>query len=246
MKTVAIIQARMSSTRLPGKVLMTIAKKPMLSFVVDRLLKAKSIDEVVVATSRDQSDDKIVKFCQREKILYFRGDLENVLDRYFNCAREHKAQIVVRVTSDCPLIDPQVIDEGLKKFQAVRADYLSNTLERTFPRGFDFEVLSFEALSEACRSATTPEEKEHVTPFIWKNVKKQFFIEQLTQKNNQSQYRLTVDTPEDFLLLKILIEKYNAHNLGHQKISQILSQHPELVLINRHIEQKKAGQYAKH
>lgn len=241
MKVIAIIQARMSSTRLPGKVLMKIAGKPMLWYLIMRLKKSSLIKTVVVATSTQKEDDVIVKFCRQERLQVFRGNLANVLDRYYQTALKFSADIVIRLTSDCPLIDHTLIEKGLDLFTKHNSDYVSNTVRRTFPRGFDFEIISFKALKEAQKRAKELAELEHVTPYIWRYHPDDFNIRQLIQQRNNSAYRLTVDTPEDFQLVKILIEKYHAHTRSFSEIIRILDHHPDLTIINKHVEQKKYG-----
>lgn len=238
----AIIQARMSSTRLPGKVLLPIAEKPMLWYVVERTREAHSIREVLVATSVDPSDDPIAAFCKQNRILFFRGSHDDVLDRYFKAARWIKADIVVRITADCPLIDAGLIDRGIELFTKGHFDYLSNTVERTFPRGFDFEVFTFAALEKAFRNAKEIPEREHVTPYIYITHPQQFKIKNFSQKVDKSAYQITVDTPQDFKLLKILIEEYRADELNYQQIISFLDAHPELVKINKEVKRKHYGQ----
>lgn len=242
MKIVAIVQARMSSLRLPGKVLMTIAGKPMLWYVVERVSLAKKIDHVVVATSTDPSDDVIVDFCKKNKISYFRGELENVLKRYFDCAKKFGADVIIRITADCPLVDGALIDKGIDKYLKSGLDYLSNTIERTYPRGFDFEVFNFEVLDTAHRNATEEPEKEHVTPYIWRNHPNDFSIGQLKSKINKSKYRVTVDTKKDLDVIKILVEKYGADKKDATGIINLLDNHPEIAAINRSVEQKHYGE----
>lgn len=242
MKTVAIIQARMTSTRLPGKVMMTIGGKPMLWYVLNRTRWAKSLSDVIIATSTDKSDDAIVEFCKKHKISYFRGSLEDVLSRYYHAAKKAGADIIVRVTADCPLVDGHLIDKGIELFNKTNADYLSNTIRRTFPRGFDFEILRFEILEKAYLMAKSRADREHVTGFVWRNENGQFKIKNLKSKMNKSKWRLTVDVAEDFKLVKILIEKYRASDKNYYLIVKILDSHPEIMAINAHIEQKKYWQ----
>jgi len=242
MNIVAIIQARMSSTRFPGKVLKKIGGKPMLWYVVSRTRTAKKIRDVVVATSIDPLDDLIENFCKSNKIKYFRGDLDNVLKRYYDTAKKFNADVIVRVTSDCPLIDGKLIDEGLKEFIGGDYDYLSSTVERTFPRGFDFEILKFSALENAYKNAAEEPEKEHVTPYIWRNHPEQFKICKITRPVDKSGFRVTVDTPEDLNVIKILIAKYGADKKTVDEIIEILDNHPEISQLNAHIEQKHYGQ----
>jgi len=236
-KTIAIIQARMSSTRLPGKVLMKIKGKPMLWYVVSRMKKANLIDEIIVATSKSRLDGAIVNFCEVNRIKCFRGSLQNVLARYYKCAKENNADIVVRITSDCPLIDGKLIDEGIVRFKSTRPDYLSNTIERTFPRGFDFEIFTFAALERAFLNAKDKIEKEHVTPYIWKRPRL-FRLKQFNLDSDKSFYRLTVDTEEDYQVVKLMIGKYNADQKSCLAISRILDAHPRISMINRDVEQK--------
>lgn len=241
MKINAIIQARMTSTRLPGKVLMSIHDKPLLWYVVNRLNKSKYLDKIIIATSTDYTDDPIVEFCQSEKFQFFRGDLVNVLKRYYDCARVFKSDTIVRITGDCPLIDINLVDQGIKIFKAKKIDYLTNIVKRTYPRGFDFEVISMNCLTQAYNRSTEFAEKEHVTPYIWKTHSDQFNIYHLKQKNDKSFYRLTVDTKQDLELINILIEKYHAHKLNPEQITEILDNHPELVEINHDVKQKEYG-----
>lgn len=240
MNTVIIIQARMSSTRLQGKVLMKIADHPMLYFVFTRASKAK-VSKVIVATSNDLSDDSIVDYCTQQNFPVIRGNLNNVLDRFYHAAKHEKADVVIRVTADCPLIDGDLITQGLIQFEKEKPDYLSNTIRRTYPRGFDFEIFTFAALEFAYQNAKTQFEYEHVTPFIWKSQPEKFNIKQLTQKGDKSNYRLTVDTPDDLELVKELLEKYHAEAKNCAEIIGILDSHSELFQINAHIKQKHIG-----
>ena len=239
MSAVGIIQARMSSSRLPGKVLMPIKGQPMLYYVCRRSSWAKSLNQIVVATSSDKSDKPIVNFCKENAMDCYMGELEDVLARYYNVAKKNRAKIIVRITADCPLIDGFLIEKALHVFKHVKADYLSNTLERTYPRGFDFEIFTFEALSAAFFNARKAEEREHVTPYIWQNKSALFRLKNFRRKNDKSRYRITVDTLSDFLLVKLLIEKYRADLKRSNQIIRILELHPELSEINKNIKQKE-------
>lgn len=238
---IAIIQARMSSTRLPAKVLLPIGGKPVLEYVIARTRQAVSINNVVIATTKNAEDNAIVDFCKNNSTDFYRGDLHNVLDRYFQAAKLYKADVIIRVTSDCPLVDGMLIDRGLQLFRSEGFEYVSNTVTRTFPRGFDFEIFTFDALKTAHTRATDEAEKEHVTPYIWRNHPQDFKIAQVTQQKDASKYRITIDTPEDFEVLRLLIEKYGAHRKNASEIIDILDQHPEIARINEHIEQKQYG-----
>lgn len=238
-KIIAIIQARMTSTRLPGKTLMIIKGMPMLAYVIKRIAKSKYIDDVIVATSVIREDDAIVEYCRKNNVSCFRGDLEDVLSRYYKIAKKEYAKTIVRITSDCPLIDCNLVDIGLEAYKKSSVDYVSNTLVRSYPRGLDFEVFSFEALEKAFNNAKSYFEREHVTPYIGMFHKKNGFkVESIQLKKDKSEYRITVDTKEDYEVMKLLIEKYNADSLNYMDIIKILDQHPEIAKINKMIKQK--------
>ena len=229
----------MTSSRLPGKVLKEINHRSLLDYHMKRLLKCGY--DVVIATTTNQTDDCICDFAVKHNIKFYRGSEHNVLSRFYEAALKFNFQIIVRVTSDCPLIDPDLIQVNVEKYiQLNNPDlYMSNALERTFARGFDFEVFSFDSLKEAFSNATDNSDLEHVTPFIWKNKSGKVKFYHIQQKLNNSRFRITVDTKEDFELMKVIIEKYRADELSYQKIEDILIQHPELAEINAHIGQKE-------
>ena len=166
MRVVAIIQARMGSTRLPKKVLMPIGNVTMLARVVRRVQQATLVDQAVVATTTQSADDLIVAECERLEIPFFRGSEDDVLDRYYQTALNFKADVVVRITSDCPLIEPEIIDEVIESFLHEKVDYANNFQVRTFPHGLDTEVMAFAALEKAWYEATELYERVHVTPFL--------------------------------------------------------------------------------
>jgi len=236
-----ITQARMTSTRLPGKVFKEIQGKPLLAYHLDRLRMTGFM--VIIATTTNSTDDCICEYAEKHRIPYFRGSESNVLSRYYGAASAFHVNPVVRVTSDCPLIDPQLIRSSIKQYLQMNDPdlYMSNGIERTFARGFDFEIFSFKALEEAFNNAREESDLEHVTPYIWKNKsgKTKFF--HLRQNEDHSQLRITVDTPEDFNLIRQLIENYHAADLSFAEIESILLAHPELVKINSSIEQKKVN-----
>jgi len=202
----AIIQARMGSTRLPGKILKEIDDESMLGHVLDRVLRARCPDQVVVATTDKEEDDRIVEFCKRESVPYFRGSEEDVLDRFYQACGHYGSNSIVRLTADCPLIDPEVIDEVTRVYQKNDCDYASNTLERTYPDGLDVEVFSREALEVAWRGADLKSEREHVTPYIWKNDDR-FDLCHVTLDMDLSELRWTVDEPEDLLFVRELYSR---------------------------------------
>lgn len=242
MKVVCIMQARVGSSRLPAKVLKKIAGKTVLEHDVDRLNRVKSIDEIVIATTIEERDYKIVDEANRLGVKFFRGSEDDVLSRYYFAAKENNADVVVRVTSDCPLLDSKVTDEIIRFYleNYPRYDYVSNTLDRTYPRGLDTEVFSFKALEKAFYEAKEDFQREHVTPFIWDN-NKEFLNYQFKQSEDNSNLRLTLDTEED---LKLITEVYSElyddnNNFGLEEVTSLFKRRPELIDINKEIEQKK-------
>jgi spore coat polysaccharide biosynthesis protein SpsF len=241
---VAIIQARSGSTRLPRKIFKALAGKPMIWHVVDRLSHAKMLDKIIIATTTQSEDDQVVGFCSANNIFCYRGSLNDVLSRYYETAKNYNADIVIRITSDCPVLDPDIIDAMLIQFiQEDHIDYLSNTLERTFPRGLDTEIFTFAALEKTFNEAKLDYEHEHVTPYIYNN-SELFTIKNYANETDLSSYRWTVDTPED---LRLIEEIYNSL---YQKdkiflfkdILQLIEKRPELAKINQEIKQKKLGE----
>ncbi len=230
----------MTSTRLPGKVLKEINNRPLLDYHIMRLLKTGF--EIIIATTTNQSDDCICDYAVQHNIKYYRGSELNVLSRFYEAALKYNLNVIVRATSDCPLIDPELIKLNVEKYIILNNPnvYMSNSLERTFARGFDFEIFSFDALKEAYTNARNDSDLEHVTPYIWKNKSGKIEFMHIRQEMDNSRFRITVDTKEDFDLVKLLIERYKADELSYSKIEDILDQHPELVEINSHIGQKGA------
>lgn len=231
---VAIIQARMGSTRLPGKVLKEVSGHPMLWHVVTRVRWARTLDTVVVATSHNASDNPVVAFCEQEGIRCFRGSEDDVLDRYYQAAGWIGADVVVRITADCPLIDPIVVERIVSVYLEGGCDYASNAIERTYPDGLDVEVFSFETLQRAWREASLISEREHVTPYIWKN-EQVFELRQVTQDVDLSDLRWTVDEPEDLEFVRgIYRHLYQPGQVFVTKdVLRLLDNHPELVEINQ-------------
>lgn len=245
-KIVAIIQARVGSTRLPGKVLLDLKGKTVINHVVDRVKKSKYIDEVIVATTDLEQDNKIVDECNKIGCKYFRGSESDVLSRYYLCAKENDADIIIRITSDCPLIDFNIIDNMIKKFlhkQNSSIDYMNNTLEPTLPRGYDVEIFSFRVLAKANIEAKLDYEREHVTPYIYFNPDK-FNLSLFKYRYDYSRYRLTLDTKEDFEVISSIFESlYDVNNYFLLKdVIKYMEYNPEIVQINKNIEQKKLGE----
>jgi spore coat polysaccharide biosynthesis protein SpsF len=237
LKVSAIIQARMGSTRLPGKVLADINDHPMLWHVVERTRAAETLDEVVVATTTELADDSIVAFCREHDMDSFRGNEADVLDRYYRAAREHDAEAVVRITSDCPLIDPEVIDKTVRAFLAEQPDYASNSVIRTYPRGLDNEVMTVAALESAWREALQPYQRVHVTPYIYENPSR-FRILSVTGDKDYSAYRWTVDTAEDLEFVRAVYARCEGKRFLLRDVVRLLEREPELVEINRSVAQK--------
>jgi spore coat polysaccharide biosynthesis protein SpsF len=243
MKIGIITQARATSTRLPAKVLLTAGGRTFLQHHLDRL--AATGLPVIVATTTNTDDEPIVEQTTAAGFPVFRGSELDVLSRFAGAIREHELDGVVRVTSDCPLIDPAVVTEGVDRFRSEAAEnlYVSNCLERTYPRGMDYEVFSAERLLRADAEATIPADREHVTSYLHQNRTGDMRLVNLPwDGGDASQYRLTLDTPDDRRLLTTLIEDFGAAELNCADLVAIMGKHPELHALNEHIEQKKLGE----
>ena len=235
-EVVAIIQARMSSTRLPGKVMLDLGGRPVLSRMVERVQGASRINRVVVATTVDPSDDPIEALCHAEGIDVFRGSLPDVLDRYFQAALQFHADVVVRLTGDCPLIDPALIDDVVDALSAENADFACNRLpppfHRTYPIGLDVETCTFSALDRAWREATEKHDREHVLPYLYE-VKDRFKVVQLNHTEDLGEMRWTLDTPEDYVLLQEIIKRLrNRNDFSWLDVLELFRQDPALSAIN--------------
>ena len=238
MTTVAIVQARTGSTRLPSKVLLPLLGEPMLTRVVRRVGRARSLDRVVVATTTLREDDAIVDLCSSERVAVTRGSPDDLLDRYVSAARENDADTIVRVTSDCPLIDPVVIDETVGAFTAGGVDYASTGLEpRTYPRGLDVEVVSRPALERAWREDTDPRWREHATPYIYRHPER-FRLLPVAADEDLSTHRWSVDTPDDYELVRRIYDAFGRDDFGWREVLDLLERHPDWADINRHVVQK--------
>lgn len=212
--TVAIIQARMGSTRLPGKVLKEVDNKPLLAYQIERVSKSKLIDKIVIATSILEKDDVIEKFCKTNRIECFRGSENDVLSRYYECAKIYNADTIVRLTGDCPLSDPEIIDAVIQKFLDDEVSYYANTVpveSATFPDGTDVEVFSMEALTKAFNEVKDTHFREHVTFQFWQTG--EYTSSQYIGIKNLSNYRLTVDYPEDFNVIKYILDIISLKNI---------------------------------
>jgi spore coat polysaccharide biosynthesis protein SpsF len=238
MKVVAIVQARMGSTRLPGKVLLDLAGEPMLSRVVRRLRRAQRVDEVVIATTTESRDDALADFCQQCGIACFRGSETDVLDRYYRAAQAHQATAVVRITSDCPFIEPEIVDRVIAELGEGDVDYASNVAApRTFPRGLDIEAFSWKTLERIWQEDRNPAWREHVTLSIHKQPAL-FRTRDVRHDTDLSHLRWTVDTPEDFAFASRVYESFGDDAFSWRDVLAMLEQHPEWTALNQHIEQK--------
>ena len=239
---VCIIQARMGSSRLPGKVLKQICGRPMLGWVAERASRSKMITKIVVATTTDLGDDPVEDFCKSSSITCFRGSEFDVLDRYYQAAKANHAEFIVRLTADCPLIDAPLIDATIEKLLETEADFAANRLPpphlRTYPIGLDTEVATFKSLETAWKLAEKPFEREHVMPFLY-DPQNNFKIVVLDADKNYGNQRWTVDTPEDLDFIQQVTEKLGCRmDFGWEDVLKILNDNPELSKINANIAHK--------
>ncbi len=237
----AVIQARMSSSRLPGKVMKDLLGEPMLFRQIERVRRSRLIDAVVLATSDDSSDDPIEALCLERGIDIFRGSLNDVLDRFYRACEPFSPDHVVRITGDCPLIDPLIIDRLIAKHVDEANDYTSNTIPPTFPDGLDAEVMTFDALSSAWNSAQLSSEREHVTPFIHKN-RDVFKCANFTNEfGDLSKMRWTVDEPEDFVFVQMVYSALFPSKPDFETcdVLTLIREHPELSALNDGFERNE-------
>ena len=244
MTTVAIIQARMGSTRLPGKVLRVLGDRSVLAHVIGRAVAIDGVDAVVVATSTQATDDPVRDEALKQGVQVYRGSEHDVLARYYGAAVSARADIVIRITSDCPLLDPFLVAAMLKCFsETLRGgeplDYMSNALERTYPRGLDAEIFSFASLEAANQSASAPYEREHVTPYLYQHPEL-FRIKAYTGERDLSRNRWTLDTPADLALLAAIYERlYKPGSIfSTAEVLTLLEEIPDLLTLNAHVQQK--------
>lgn len=240
MKTVAIVQARMTSTRLPGKILADLAGAPMLERQLSRMQRATTLDDVMIATTTNASDDPVIALCDRLGISTFRGSEEDVLSRYAGAAASSQADIVVRITADCPLLDGEVVDRVVRALRADGTDYASNTLTRTYPRGLDVEVLTREALDRTAAAAKSKPAREHVTWFIHTECPESFTRSSVAADVDGSDLRWTVDTPEDLAMVRAVYAGLGlaGQNVTYPALLEWVRAHPEVAQINAAVAQK--------
>lgn len=237
-RTVAIIQARTGSSRLPGKVLMPLLGAPILAHIVERVSRAHLVDEVVVATTGLASDDAIESLARTSGWALVRGSETDLLDRYLAASRAHEADIVVRITSDCPLIDPELVDDVVRVLATTGADYASNTLEpRTYPRGLDVEAMTREALERAGVEDTNHARREHATPYIYRHPEL-FRLARVASPEDLSDHRWCVDTLEDLDLVRRIYEAMGNDRFGWREALAVVRAHPDWARINVNVGQK--------
>jgi len=231
-----IIQARMGSIRLPGKVMQRIDKNfTTLDYVIEQLRSSKKIEKIFVATTNLTEDDIICEHLLSQNIEFYRGSSNDVLDRYFQCASKFSIDDIVRITADNPLIDPEIVDMVIEHYKNQKCDFATNTLIRTFPYGTEVEVISFDTLKKAWKNAEKPSEREHVTPFI-RDPKNKFIIENLESKNDFSNLRFTVDRKEDLELVKKIVKKIHTRPVLLKDILELNKNNPEIFEINKNVK----------
>ncbi len=232
-KYLGIAQARLSSSRLPGKVLRPICGKPMLELQLERIARSHRLDRIIVATGDDEQDDPLEALCRTLKVDCFRGSLNDVLERFFMAARHYRPENVVRFTGDCPLIDPGVVDDTIALFDQGDFDYVSNVHPPTFPDGLDCEVMRFSCLESAWRNAGLRSEREHVTPYIYSHPE-QFRIGNHFGTGDFSELRWTVDEPADFEVVSRIFESLYPENpaFSWREVLALLQRHPEIDRLN--------------
>jgi len=239
-KILCLVQARMGSTRLPGKVLKLLNGVPMICIIMRNLQRSKQITKSMVVTSDTSKDDILVDCLKKYNIEYSRGSEKDVLSRFYNAAGKEKADLIVRITADCPLLDPEVVDRIIGEAVANNTDYCSNAEVRTFPRGYDVEVFTFGILKKMFFDTKDPDDLEHVTLFIHKNLNL-FNTLNVTAPENKhhSEWRVCVDTEEDFRLIEKIFEHYkNKDLIKYDDIIDLFEKHPELPKINSTVKQK--------
>lgn len=228
-----VVQARTGSSRLPGKVLLKVGSDSLLEYELKRIKQSKFIDKIVVATTTGANDDIIEKLCEKNKVDCFRGSEKDVLARYYQCSLKYpKFANIVRITGDCPLIDSAIIDKVIDLFLKNKLDYASNVEKETFPDGLDVEIFKREALKEAAQTAKLASQREHLTLYIRQT--KKYKKGNLSSEYDFSHFRLTVDEPEDYEVIKFLVENSDLHD-GYMKYISLLTKNPDIMFKNSHI-----------
>jgi spore coat polysaccharide biosynthesis protein SpsF len=238
-RVVATIEARMTSSRLPGKVLLPARGKPLLELMVERLQRCRHVDEIVIATTEDASSDPLQDLAERLGIGCFRGSEDDVLARVLGAAQAYDAGLIVELTGDCPLIDPALVDHVIERHREGGADYTANVLERSYPLGFAVQVFPAKVLAEVAELTDDPADREHVSLYIYEHPERYRLRSVVSDHPESAELRLTVDTPEDYELVKTVFEAL-PDGFTLQDILELFERRPELKHVNQHVEQRKA------
>lgn len=240
-KVVAVIEARMGSTRLPNKVMLPFVGKPSLELMIERLRRSKTISQILVATTTNRADDAIVDLCRKLKVAFYRGSEEDVLKRVVEAGQKYLADIIVRLTADCPLVDRRIVDRLVKIYLSNNYDYVSNVIERSYPIGLDVEVFSFKGLKEIEKIAKEKIYREHPPYYFYANPSK-FSLKNIKARGrmNQPNLRLTLDTKEDYCLLEKIFEKLYPEdsNFSAEDAVNLIRRHPDWTAVNREIKHR--------
>lgn len=241
LKIVAMIEARMGSTRLPGKVMVPFVGKPSLELMIERLRGSKTVGQIIVATTTNQADDAIVDLCQKLNVSFYRGSEEDVLKRVVEAGQKFSADMIVRTTADCPLVDWRIVDRLVKIYQSGNYDYVSNIIERSFPLGFDVEVFSFKKLQEIEKMTTEQVYREH-PPYYFYTHPREFRLKNWKAKGKMywPDLRVTLDTKEDYLVLTKIFEELYPKNsdFSAEDVVELMRRHPEWAAINSQINHR--------
>ncbi len=244
MKIVSTIEARMASTRLPGKIMKEILGRPMLELLIERLKRAKKVDEIIVATTVNPEDEVVTRLAERVGVKWFRGSSEDVLDRVLQAAKFCKADVIVEMTGDCPLLDPEIVDMMVSKFLAGKGkyDYVANVIKRTYPRGLDTQVFPVAVLQEVSRMTQDPADRENVSLYIYEHPEKYRLLNvEAPPEIARPDLRLTVDTEDDLRLVREIFATIypKKQNFTSLDVIKLIDANPALKMVNVHIQQKK-------
>ncbi|MBF0540389.1 MAG: glycosyltransferase family protein [Nitrospirae bacterium] len=247
MKIGAIVEARMTSSRLPGKIMLPIIGKPALELLIERLRQCKKIDKIIIATTTNHCDEVIVDLAKRCDVGYYRGSELDVLERVYLSAIENSIEVVVEVTSDCPLVDPYIVSEAIEIFESQRYDYVSNIIKRTFPRGLDVQIFKTSVLEDVHNTTKDLVDREHAALHIYEHPEKYKLWNFMTDTGYELEsQRLTLDTPEDYFVIRAIFEGlYEKTNgaFSYKEIFEFLKINPDIAALNHQIEQKNPRSY---
>src|SRR3954452_5685494 len=238
-RVVATIEARMTSSRLPGKVLLPALGKPLLELMVERLRRCEHLDAIVIATTRDASSDPLEELAKRLGIGCFRGSEDDVLARVLGAAQAYEADVIVELTGDCPLIDPALVDDVIERYLEGGSDYTANVLEKSYPLGFAVQVFPTKVLAEVAEATDDPADREHVSLYIYEHPERYRLRSVVSDHPESAALRLTVDTADDYELVKTVFEELPG-DFGLPEILDLFARKPELKAVNQHIEQRRA------